>query len=203
MEGVFYSGYRVGSAGMPRVATQQPPRGEPASAQDAVSLDRGLRVFRTSRVEAAVTANPWAQKVLVELDHGYQGGAHQRPPLNRLCSSTRASTISSLTAGLRTLTTKSVVPRSLRRWRKTSRTRRFIAERATALGATRRPMTIPRRAALPAGLFLARTIKNRPCRLAENAPVKCAPPRSLARRDSLGRGWITPPGAHGPSLDGH
>ena len=203
MEGVFFSRYRVGSTGMPRVATQQAPAGEPASPQDAVGLDRGFRVFRTSRVEAAVTADPRAQQVLVELDQGYECAAHQRPPLNRLCSSPRASNISSLTAGLRTLTTKSVVPRSLRRWRNTSRTRRFIAERATALGAVRRPMTIPRRAALPPGLFLARTTKNRPCRLAENAPVKCAPPRSLAWRGSLGRGCVTPPGAHGPWLDGH
>src|SRR5258708_2807425 len=71
MEDVFYSGYRIGSAGMPRVATQQAPAGEPASAQYAVGLDRGFRVFRTSRVEAAVVANPRAQQVLVELNQGY------------------------------------------------------------------------------------------------------------------------------------
>jgi hypothetical protein len=33
--------------------------------------------------------------------------------------------------------------------------------------------------------------------------VKCAPPRSLAWRGSLGRGCVTPPGVHGPWLDGH
>jgi hypothetical protein len=71
MEDVFYSGYRIGSAGMPRVATQQAPAGEPTSAQYAVGLDRGFRVFRTSRVEAAVVANPRAQQVLVELNQGY------------------------------------------------------------------------------------------------------------------------------------
>jgi len=65
MEDVFYSGYRVSSAGLPRVATQQALAGEPASAQDAVGLDRGFRVFRTSRVEAAVIADPRAQQVLV------------------------------------------------------------------------------------------------------------------------------------------
>jgi hypothetical protein len=71
MEDVFYSGYRVGSAGMPWVTTQQAPAGEPASAQDAVGLDRGFRVFRTSRVEAAMIADPGAQQVLVELNQGY------------------------------------------------------------------------------------------------------------------------------------
>src|SRR5712692_4858241 len=71
MEDDFYSGYRVGSAGMPRVATQQAPAGEPASAQDAVGLDRGFRVFRTSRVEAAMIADPRAQQVLVELNQCY------------------------------------------------------------------------------------------------------------------------------------
>src|SRR6267142_1299196 len=113
MEDVFFSGYRVDSAGMPWVATQQAPRGEPASAQDAVVLDCGLRVFRTSRIEAAVAADQRAQQILVELDKGYERGAHHRPPLNRLCSSPRASNISSLTTNLRTFTTKSVVPRSL------------------------------------------------------------------------------------------
>ena len=90
MEDVFYSGCRIGTARVPRVATQQTPAGEPASAQDAVGLDRGFRVFRTSRVEAAVTAYPRAQQVLVELNQPYQGGAHQRTPLKKLCNSPRA-----------------------------------------------------------------------------------------------------------------
>lgn len=64
---------------------------------------------------------------------------------------------------------------------------RFIRERVTERGAVCLLITIPKRACSPGKLFLRKTTKNFPCRLAANAPVNCALPLSLALRGSRKR----------------
>jgi hypothetical protein len=67
---------RIDAAGMPRMAAQQAPHGEPRPAQRAVGVYRLHRVRRAARVKPALPAKKRAEAELVALDQQQQDLLH-------------------------------------------------------------------------------------------------------------------------------
>lgn len=99
------SRYRVRTPGVPRIAPNQASGCEPAAMAGAVFFDRPFCVLGTSRIKAAVIAQPGTEYELVYTDQEQKQFAHQRLPLNSFSSSCRARSISPGVAARRSLTT--------------------------------------------------------------------------------------------------
>ena len=68
--------HRVVAARHERVASKEPFETQPRTTQGAMSLDRGMRVAGTARIETATRSEQRTQGPLIEADDAHQDEAH-------------------------------------------------------------------------------------------------------------------------------
>lgn len=164
---------------------------KPQTFEDAVSFDRLPSIFRTCRKESALVTQPGRQRNLIPADHCQDQPAHtltfcSRPLISSLAWSLAAEEIADFTRT--TISTAPIVERTLRNSSRITRRARALS---TALGAARRPTTIPSRASPSVSLRRARTWNRAPPIRRSKAPVNCALPLRRTLCGSVARAEFT------------